>query len=122
MDLTPKKITAVTGIFFLLTGSFQVPLSYAIPESSVSNVSLPADLSQIAVPSEIGKIQDIYKANQEPGTKNQEKDDFPRSRFLAPGSGFSPVVILIQDAHAIPDAQRNIETLFSFLAFRTFWL
>lgn len=87
MTLITKKITAIGGIFFFLIGTTPVPLSYSAEAAPASKIDFPADPNQIAVPAEIGKIEQITKGAN------------------------AKTVILIQDAHAIPDAQRNIEKL-----------
>ena len=76
---------------FLATNLFLTP-SYAADPSvvSVDAKSFPKELSKIEVPKEIGKIQESYQG--------KEKE----------------TVVLIQDAHAIPDAQRSIQKLIDY--------
>lgn len=67
--------------------------SYSTPpnfDSSLLNQVLPGDLGKITIPAEIGKIEDVFKGES------------------------SKTVILVQDAHAIPDAQRNIQKLIEY--------
>ncbi|HXV27703.1 MAG TPA: 50S ribosomal protein L11 methyltransferase, partial [bacterium] len=61
-------------------------------DSQTSAPLPPSDLSALSIPDTLGKIQEVYPSN-------------------------SPYVILIQDAHAIPEAQRNIQKLIDY--FRT---
>ncbi len=61
--------------------------SSASPSSSAAPPALLAGVKSVTIPGEIGKIQESFQ-----------------------GKGDS-VVVLIQDAHAIPDAQRNIQKL-----------
>ncbi|HXV27461.1 MAG TPA: hypothetical protein VD913_00705, partial [bacterium] len=76
---------------FIISNHFNLPLSIASsaavePQRGAASIS---DVSGIQIPQEIGKIQEVYQSTkQETGA-----------------------VILIQDAHAIPAAQRNIQKL-----------
>lgn len=84
-----KKGTAVLVCTAFLVTSVSLPQSRAgiSPLPIASTRSLSADLTAIALPNEIGRIQETYR-----GTSDN-------------------VVVLIQDAHSIPDAQRNIRYL-----------
>ena len=102
--MTKRILSLAVIISFIATNHFG-PIAFAMPggrqaagntsldiEKGTGNHSLPVpfslqNISQVRVPSEIGKIQELSK-----------------------GKG-SKVVILIQDAHAIPDAQKNIQRL-----------
>ena len=64
--------------------------SYASTTNAPAQKNLPLDLTRIVVPKEIGKLQEVFQ-----GKENK-------------------VVILIQDAHAIPDAQRSIQKLIEY--------
>ncbi|HXV27766.1 MAG TPA: hypothetical protein VD913_02255, partial [bacterium] len=68
-------------------GWAQFPSKLDIQDTRIVQKAIPRDLSSIFVPSEIGKIQDIFQGQA------------------------GKVVILVQDAHSIPDAQRNIQKL-----------
>jgi len=71
----------------------------------------PIDLSSIKVPADIGKIQEVYGVKgQETGDTRQEEQQKRHQSAPRPVSR-SPFVVLIQDAHAIPEAQRNIQKL-----------
>ncbi|MBI3306633.1 MAG: hypothetical protein HYZ84_02345, partial [Candidatus Omnitrophica bacterium] len=59
------------------------------PASSPASKISPENLSSIKIPEEIGKIQEVYQG------KSQD------------------LIILVQDAHAVPDAQRNIQNIIS---------
>jgi hypothetical protein len=65
----------------------------------------PLDLQAISIPHELGKIQEIYKAKSVE-SRAESQDFSTRSSAFS-----SKLVVLIQDAHAIPDAQRNIQKL-----------
>jgi len=72
------------AVFLLTTFFFPAQVRAAVP-AETQQVSLPADFSSLHLPSEIGKIDDLFNAQ----------------------TGGAQVIIL-QDAHAIPDAQRSI--------------
>ncbi|MDD5672083.1 MAG: hypothetical protein PHN49_10620, partial [Candidatus Omnitrophica bacterium] len=84
-------------VIITLIGSYHFampPLGYSADQLPVlANAVIrvfPDDLSQIKVPAKIGKIQAVFK------------------------SSGRDVVILIQDAHAIPDAQLSIQQLINY--------
>ena len=83
-----RKGTAVFVCAAFLMTAISVPQAKA--EGSTASVmayrSLADDLTAIALPKEIGKIQEIYR-----GTSDK-------------------IVVLIQDAHSIPDAQQSIRS------------
>ena len=89
-----KRITSLCVLAaFLATNHFSnqgYALSENLPADAVSSPVFPKSLNEIQIPEAFGKIQ---------------------SRFQ--GSGDQSVII-VQDAHAIPDAQKNIERLISF--------
>lgn len=76
-------------ITFIASNSIAVPTSYAadIVSSSQNQKSFPNDLAAVHIPEKLGKIQETFKGKSE------------------------KVVVLVQDAHAIPDAQRNIQKI-----------
>ena len=74
-------------ISFIGTNHFSFPSYAAAPAESPAAKAFPPDLSAIQVPEGIGKIQEFYKGKGE------------------------KVVVLVQDAHAIPDAQRSIQKI-----------
>lgn len=83
-----KHIAFLINIIFLLT-NIGVPYpSNAVALAEKSSVqALPLDPAQINIPPEIGKVESAFRGKE---------DKF---------------IILIQDAHAIPDAQRSIQKL-----------
>jgi len=91
-------------IAFITTNAFVLP-AFAIPEQAHPSLKGTVPISfPIHVPPEIGKIEEVFQASS------------PRlqaaGECLKPAAcSLQPVVILIQDAHAIPDAQRNIQKL-----------
>lgn len=82
-----KSVAVFVCLAFLVT-SVYLPHARAevAPIPALNFRSLTDDLTAIALPKEIGKIQDIHR-----------------------GSG-DKVVVLIQDAHSIPDAQHSIRS------------
>jgi len=76
----------VCAAFFVTSGYLPQASAEISPTPAVSFRSLTNDLTAIAIPKEIGKIQETYR-----------------------GSG-DEVVVLIQDAHSIPDAQHSIRS------------
>ena len=89
-----KKGIAVFVCAAFMVTSVYLPQAKAelspVQPSAVSYRSLQADMKTIALPEEIGRVQEIYR-----GTDDK-------------------VVILIQDAHSIPDAQRSIRSILDF--------
>src|SRR5438094_253717 len=78
-------------VCFLTTNHFTAPAFASAAPAANQIEAIPVDLSIIKVPAEIGKIEEVYK-------------------------GKNPMtVILVQDAHSIPDAQRNIQNLIEHL-------
>jgi hypothetical protein len=78
-------------VFFTVTNHCVVP-AYALPSSAEQTstgvfTSLPGDVNRVVVPTELGSVEDFYQ-----------------------GKG-NEAVILIQDAHAISEAQMNIRNL-----------
>ena len=79
----------MTLLLFLTTNVRAFPASVNLTPDSLPRKEL--NLEDVVLPSEIGKIQETYRSPHP-----------------------SPVVILIQDAHAIPNAQHNIQRLIDF--------
>ena len=99
---------------FLVTNQLSLPPAFALLEKGTGNTSLPVlfsandkfpqDISQLQVPAAIGKIEEVHQA-----ASNKPQ---AAGNCLQPAAcSVEPVVILIQDAHAIPEAQRNIQKL-----------
>ncbi len=92
--LNRRRAVAVwVALCLALTQAWIPPVSAAAIETPGERAlphSFPKDLSQIAVPSNIGKIEESFQGQSE------------------------NVYILVQDAHAIPDAQRNIRNLIDY--------
>lgn len=86
-----KRILALfLVVTFVATNHIGLPYAMASTDpapAKISSVDFPSDLSTVSVPKSAGTIQEFFKGNG--------KD----------------LVILVQDAHAIPDAQRNIQKL-----------
>lgn len=85
-----KKASAVATLAaFILTNHFNGPLyaAAAVPVSSEQIENNFRDIRETALPESIGKVQETFQ-----GIGNR-------------------AVILVQDAHAIPSAQRNIEKI-----------
>ena len=114
-----SRVTSCLTLVIFLASTFTSPPAFAL-ESPVATSApfskeFPLDLALVKVPAEFGKIEEFYNAakvvgaplagarseGQEKGTdKNSLSVPFSRS-----------LVILIQDAHEIPDAQKNIQRL-----------
>jgi len=102
-NFSKKVITAALLISFIVTNHANAfalanPFSRHV-DADISRPDFPSDLARVQVPAEIGKIEEIFVI------KGQES--FPVSRPLP----LAPFVILIQDAHAIPQAQTSIQQL-----------
>jgi hypothetical protein len=76
--------TLVTFLFMDIAWAQSIPTPPAVTEKSQHSLNL----REITIPEELGFVQEHYKAEDT-----------------------NPTVILIQDAHAIPEAQRNIQKL-----------
>ena len=84
---------------FVLT-SFVMTNHFPLPSAHAANL-VPAptiDVSKIQVPEKFGKIEEVYDGTRDQGLGTSKKIN-------------KSLVILIQDAHSIPDAQRNIQNL-----------
>ena len=87
-----KKVTALIaamGVAFYGNAGFSAPAPSANPADFIQNK--PVNLLDLSIPKEIGSIKETFKGQDE------------------------KVVFVIQDAHEIPDAQRNIQKLINFL-------
>ena len=86
-----RFLCGLLSLFMLLSYHVPVTVLAAATEPVIqSQATLPQDLGQIELPKNLGKIQEYSNV---PGAET---------------------VILIQDAHAIPDAQRSIQQLIEF--------
>lgn len=86
------RLTALGVLTTFLLTSRSTPPAYAqknLPAPPLSKI-IPTDLSQIRIPEKIGRVQEFFK-----GAKDQ-------------------TVVLIQDAHAVPEAQRSIQKLIEY--------
>jgi len=98
------------------------PLLALMPLTEQSNPASPGvsnsftDLSRLQVPAEIGTIEEVFQGRgQETRDKRQKTRNKGQTNLHAPRpSSPAPFVVLIQDAHAIPDAQRNIQKLIEY--------
>lgn len=82
-----RAIALLVLVTFVPANHFFIPSAAAQQSSTRNPKKLPLNFASVQVPAGIGKIQKIYQG---------------KSR---------DVVVLVQDAHAIPDAQRNIEKI-----------
>ena len=111
MRFKSKKIVALGTIFLFLSSNLSfaanvgAPLAGARRDRAGTSPTPTLEVAKIQVPPELGKIQEFYDSNP-------QKLVVTRSRSPIPDS--YPPVILIQDAHAIPDAQRNIQKLITY--------
>lgn len=83
-----KRITTLFTLFFFVLSIPAPHRAYAEPPALVPASGNPLEVEQVQIPKEFGSIQEYYQA-----------------------PAGNAAVILIQDAHAIPDAQRNIQNL-----------
>lgn len=84
-----RKLTAFfLSIFFTLLNSPSYVFSYSVPMPAQAYQQL--DLSKINIPDHYGYIEDFWKGASD------------------------KTIILIQDAHAIPDAQKNIQKIINY--------
>ncbi|MCM8775647.1 MAG: hypothetical protein NC930_04770, partial [Candidatus Omnitrophica bacterium] len=90
-----RGVAVCTVFVFSMTSAVWIPPAFSAPETQ-GRVSDPANpmitTGMIKIPAEFGAIEEQNKASDQ-----------------------GPLVILIQDAHAIPDAQSNIERLIGYL-------
>ncbi|MSR78310.1 MAG: hypothetical protein EXS63_08845, partial [Candidatus Omnitrophica bacterium] len=91
MYFQSRKAVSVFLVLTLVLGNGFIPSSVAAPILSPQAAAedFPRDLNQLVVPSQTGKLESAFQG------KNGK------------------LVILIQDAHAIPDAQLHIQKLIS---------
>ena len=95
-----RIVSALISLTFIFSQLPAVPSYAAVP---LNPKSLPDNLSGVRVPEEWGKIVEVWTRDQGQVTRDQIQ------KSLVPGH--ESFVVLIQDAHAIPDAQRNIQNL-----------
>jgi hypothetical protein len=86
-----KTIAVLLATTFLLTNNVQLP-AYAQENTTPLPIKnqLSQDVTAISIPESIGEIQEYYRGSQD--------------KFM----------VLIQDAHSIPDAQNHIRALIDF--------
>lgn len=83
-----KRLTALAILTaFVSTNHFTLPAYASTSTSVATGKSFPDDLNSVTLPESMGTVQEVYK-----GSSPQK-------------------VVLVQDAHAIPDAQRSIEKI-----------
>ncbi len=103
-----RTIAAATALCFItgsLAGTFELS---ANPISSVPNETKTIDLSKpLTIPGGIGKIEEVFQAT---GSRLQANNDCLQPETCR----VQPLVILIQDAHAVPEAQKSIQKLIEF--------
>nr|MBP9865927.1 hypothetical protein [Candidatus Omnitrophota bacterium] len=91
MNSKLKKIVALICIpGLLMTGSQNALASPRAPQVIATASDFPTDLAQLAIPETLGTIEEAFL------------------------TGGNRTVILIQDAHAVPEAQNNIRKLISY--------
>lgn len=84
----------VLTVVFLVTNhsgvSFASPMALSETPQAENSLPLPLDLTKLEIPKEIGRIEEVFQ-------------------------GKTPSrVILVQDAHGIPDAQRKVQSLIEY--------
>ncbi len=113
-----SKLLIYSLILIFITSYPAAPGALAVNTTGVEkappgNAVLPGDLTQIQIPAENGKIEEVFQVSgQETGGMRQGAGDEGQ---IKPGVSRlvsrAPFVVLIQDAHAIPQAQKNIQKL-----------
>ncbi|MFH1209103.1 MAG: glycosyltransferase [Candidatus Omnitrophota bacterium] len=99
------KLTALTVAFvFTVTSITWTTPAVAAPTGAAAPAVLPMDT--LAIPSEMGSISKTYFGER--GTGNEEREAGSDDRSPLTVSRDDRTVILIQDAHAVVDAQENI--------------
>lgn len=87
-NLKIRILSAFVAVCFFLT-QHGIPVSAQETPSIMAAASFPSDLGEIRIPPNIGKLEESSNAGER-------------------------LVILVQDAHAIPDAQKNIRNIIDF--------
>ena len=106
------KLTAFTVAFvFTVTSVFWTTPAVAAPTGAAASAVFPMDT--FAIPSEMGSISKTYFGER--GTGNEEREAGSDSRSPLAVSRDDRTVILIQDAHAVVDAQENIAKILGYL-------
>ncbi len=84
-----KIIAAFTVGTFLLTNQSALPLYAAtnVPATPALTTEFPKDITVLSLPKSLGKIEDTFQGSTD------------------------KTVVIVQDAHAIPDAQKSIEKI-----------
>src|SRR3990167_5533725 len=91
-----NQVIALAILIAFVTTSFQLPESWAsqqpakLSELGVQS-NLPLEVSRIQIPKEIGRVEEFFKGST------------------------SQTIFILQDAHAIPKAQRNLQKLIEHL-------
>ena len=89
-----RQLFAVFTLATFLATGLPVPLPQSYAAEIPSGLRVPAELSQLTIPSELGTIQEISLTKLDKA---------------------APFVIHIQDAHAVYDAQKNIRGIVAYL-------
>ncbi len=89
-----RVVSLITVTAFVVTNGYYAPAAFSEVQPYVSAANqaapakmLPSDLSTVKIPPSIGNIEETFTGSQH------------------------QTVILIQDAHGVPDAQRNIQKM-----------
>jgi len=99
------RLTALAVVFvFMVTSVTWTSPAQATPIETTSPPFLP--LQNLAIPEEMGSVQKIFLGTRSSGVEKMRGSvDFQHA----------PMVVLIQDAHAVIDAQENIAKILSHL-------
>jgi hypothetical protein len=99
------RFTAFAVAFvFTVTSVIWITPATAAPTEAVAPAVLPMDT--FSIPPEMGSIQKIFRRNHAAGLKTTK--NFNESLATDPEPQHERFVVLIQDAHAVVDAQENI--------------
>ncbi|MFA5160348.1 MAG: hypothetical protein WC484_07595 [Candidatus Omnitrophota bacterium] len=123
--LSLKTISLFTMIVFLCSDFLSSPSQALAQTFYSSNVqegtgtsllaSAPAtsgNVQELVIPSDIGTISEIHCGTRSSGLVSRNGEN--KNKSLVPRNE-SRFVVLIQDAHAVPDAQRSLQKLIEYL-------
>jgi hypothetical protein len=101
---------AIAFVFTMTSVTWTTPANAAMTEVVAPSVS---PIEKLVIPAEIGTITKTYLGER--GMGNGEREAENASRFPLAVSQNDRTVILIQDAHAVIDAQENIRNILGYL-------
>ena len=108
-------VIAFLGTSFSSPATAQTPISSNVQGGTDTRLLASASASsgkvqEIVIPPEIGTITEAYGIRRNDYSVRRTQDPVPGTPYA-----LRPTVVLIQDAHAVPDAQRSLEKLIEYL-------